>query len=62
MIIKGRPNWIAAEDQDAMDETARRVERYLKGICTGSRCPDRALIVEKMRREYAKYGRRTEDD
>lgn len=57
MRYKGRPGWIAEADQDAMEETARRVERYLKKTQTGRRCPDRKYIVKKLREEYAKYGK-----
>ena len=58
MKYRSKPDWIAAAEQDAMEETARRIERYLKKEYTGRRCPDRAAVVRKMRKTYSIYGKR----
>ena len=59
-----RPFWIEERELEAMEETARRVERYLRRELAGRRGKKavkgkngrpRAWIVEKMRRKYAGY-------
>ena len=42
-------------EEEALDEeSARRIHRRM----AGKMCPDRKHIVEKMKREYSKYGKR----
>ena len=46
------------EEQAAMDETARRVEMYMRRAYRGRRCPQREYIIENLRRKYSGYGKR----
>ena len=44
-------------EEELQAENTRRIERIL----TGRRCPKRRHIVEKMREEYSKYGKKGYD-
>ena len=57
MEFKGLPNWICQQEEDLQRENTRRINRQL----TGRRCPERRYIVEKMREEYSKYGKKRYD-
>lgn len=50
---KSKPNWIAAEEEAAMEETARRIERRI----SGKHRLDLQWIIEKQRRRYARFGK-----
>jgi len=48
-----KPQWIVMQEEEQYEAICRKIQRQL----IGKMCPDRAYIVEKMRRTYSKYGK-----
>lgn len=53
MVIPGKPQWLIEREESEMDAINRKVGRILQGRQT----PPEASIIEKMKKEYSRYGK-----